>query len=340
MSQPAVPYILTNENVPAFWSIGILWMPLATGVLTGNSLTLIEQRMHNGSGPPSHLHTQEEGFYVIDGACTFNAGGETVKATAGTFIHIPRDTSHSFTVDDDPTHVLNFYLPSGFEHIVLSVAAPAQTRTVPAPDAVPLPPPEFANEIAREYGQTKDLGMPWVDIPGPQNMTTVPSKTNPLPPFGTSALDAPAYWQEGILWTMLATGAQTGGVYSAMEELCPQGSGAPPHWHDQDEAFYFLDGQATFLAGDQTFQAGAGAFVFIPRGTPHSFRVDSDTARLLNFYAPAGFERTITEMGKPTETRTLPPKGATNGGDMEKMKALFAQVGMHILAVPDFLRNG
>jgi len=333
------PYVLTNENAPAFWSVGILWIPLATGVLTGNTFTLIEQRMHNGSGPPTHTHAQEEGFYVIEGSCTFNAGGQTIKAGAGTFLHIPRDTPHSFSVDTDPTHVLNFYLPAGFEHIVLSISAPAQTRTVPAMDAVPMPPPEFVFEVAREYGQTKILGMPWVDAPGPDNMATTPSKTNPLSPFGKHATDAPSFWMEDILWSVLATGEQTGGVYSAIEELCPQGSGAPPHWHEQDEMFYLLEGDATFQAGDQMFQASAGAFVFIPRGTVHSFRVDSETARLLNFYTPAGFERTITEFGQPTDERTLPPKGMPQSSDADKMKALFEKVGMHIVAVPDFLRN-
>lgn len=339
MNQTVAPYVLTNENVAAFWSIGILWLPLATGALTGNALTLIEQRMHNGSGPPSHLHAQDEGFYVIDGSCTFNAGGQTVKAGAGTFIHIPRDTSHSFTIDEDPSHVLNFYFPAGFEHILLSIAAPAQSRTVPAFDAVPMPPPEFANELAREYGQTKDLGMPWVDIPNANNIVTVPSKTNPFKPFGNSVADAPSFWSQGILWSMLATGEQTDGTYSVIEELCPKNSGAPPHWHEQDEAFYLLDGEATFQMDDQVLEIKAGAFLFIPRGTVHSFRIDSEIARLLNFYTPAGFERTIIETAQPAVTRTLPPKDLTENVDPDKMKALFKSVGMHVVAVPDFLRD-
>ena len=339
MSQPIKPYVLTNENAPAFWSLGILWMPLATGVLTGNALTMIEQKMNGGGGPPSHLHTQEEGFYVLEGSCTFHAGGQTIEATAGTFLHIPRGTSHSFTVTDDATRVLNFYLPAGFEHIVLSVSMPAQSRTIPAVDAVPMPPPEFVNEVSREYGQRKDLGMPWVDQPGDDNMATTPSQTNPVKPFGSHASDAPAYWHQDILWTMLATAEQTGGVYSVIEELCPEGSGPPAHWHEQDEAFYVLEGEVTLVAGDQKTQVSAGAFVFIPRGTVHSFRMDNGTARLLSFYMPGGFERTVMVLGHPADTRTLPPKGLPMREDQDRAMALLERVGMHPVAIPDFLRQ-
>jgi hypothetical protein len=53
--------------------------------------------------------------------------------------------------------------------------------------------------------------------------------------------NAPAYWQVGILWAMLATSDQTNGQFSLMEEWCPKDSGPPPHYHDQDEAFYLIE---------------------------------------------------------------------------------------------------
>lgn len=182
--------------------------------------------------------------------------------------------------------------------------------------------------------------MAWIDIPTDENRVTKPSETNPIKPFGSHADTSPAFWQGDILWTVLATSEQTGGVYSLLEQLCAKDAGPAPHWHEQDEAFYVLDGQITFMAGDKTFEASAGAFVFIPRGTVHSFRVDSESARLLNFYLPGAFERVITELGQPAATRTLPPKDLPQDASEAKTNALFAQVGMHTVAVPDFLRNG
>lgn len=127
-------------------------------------------------------------------------------------------------------------------------------------------------------------------------------------PYASTVEDGPAYWQVGILWVLLATAEQTGGEYSLMWELCPKGSGPPPHYHDQDEQFYLIDGEITFRAGEQELKVGSGSFVLVPRGTVHYFRVDSDTATILNSYTPGGFERSITELGNPPRrARCRPP---------------------------------
>jgi len=152
--------------------------------------------------------------------------------------------------------------------------------------------------------------------------------------------DAPAYWQVGILWVMLATGDQTGGNYSLMWQLCPKDSGPSPHYHDQDEQFYVLDGQITYVAGDQTLVAMTGAFVLIPRGTVHSFRVDSETATVLNSYTPAGFERAIIALGESAAARTLPPADRPMIAHPERAPEVFERVGMHLVDAPDILREG
>ena len=151
--------------------------------------------------------------------------------------------------------------------------------------------------------------------------------------------DAPAYWQVDILWLILATGETTGGQYSLMEQICPENSGPPPHTHTQREIFYILEGEITFLVGDQTIIAGPGSYVSVPPGTAHSFRVDTETARILNSYTPAGFERLIIETSQPAGTRTLPPKDLAPAADRETMKRISEEVGMGWLDTPDVLRG-
>ena len=130
-------------------------------------------------------------------------------------------------------------------------------------------------------------------------------------PFIHNLDTAPAYWTLDILWIILVKGEDTGGRYSLMYEALPKDSGAPPHKHTwSDEHFYILDGEVTFLIGDEVHTSGKGDFVFVPRNTRHAFRVDSQTAALLNGYTPSGLELAIAELAMPAPSRVIPPKGA------------------------------
>jgi mannose-6-phosphate isomerase-like protein (cupin superfamily) len=68
-----------------------------------------------------------------------------------------------------------------------------------------------------------------------------------------------------------------------------------PHTHaDEDDAFYVLEGELTFVFGDAVAVAGPGTFVLVPPGVEHGFRNDGEVAvRMLNIHAPAGFDRRI-----------------------------------------------
>jgi mannose-6-phosphate isomerase-like protein (cupin superfamily) len=67
------------------------------------------------------------------------------------------------------------------------------------------------------------------------------------------------------------------------------------HVHDgEDDAFYILEGELTFVLGDDEVAAPPGTFVLVPPGVRHGFRNDGDTpVRILNIHAPAGFDRRI-----------------------------------------------
>jgi mannose-6-phosphate isomerase-like protein (cupin superfamily) len=67
------------------------------------------------------------------------------------------------------------------------------------------------------------------------------------------------------------------------------------HVHaDEDDAFYILEGEMTFVFGEESAVAGPGTFVLVPPGVEHGFRNDgSGAVRMLNIHAPAGFDRRI-----------------------------------------------
>jgi quercetin dioxygenase-like cupin family protein len=94
-----------------------------------------------------------------------------------------------------------------------------------------------------------------------------------------------------------AAGADTSGAFGLVETAIPRGHSAPLHIHrHEDEAFYILDGTVDFVCGDERFRAEQGAFVYLPRGVPHSFLgVSDEAARVLVFMLPAGLEEAFAE---------------------------------------------
>jgi quercetin dioxygenase-like cupin family protein len=90
--------------------------------------------------------------------------------------------------------------------------------------------------------------------------------------------------------SFLVTGAESHGGCFIAEGMAAPGGGPPPHLHHfEDESFYILEGSATFQADGQTIHAKPGDFIYIPRGTVHSFRNDGTVpARALVIISPAG----------------------------------------------------
>lgn len=126
------------------------------------------------------------------------------------------------------------------------------------------------------------------------------------------AADPPARWNVGTYWRLLSTAATTSGRTSTFEEFFPSGVVAPPHVHDdeEEEAFFVLEGELTFLLGDQEVEAPPGTYVNIAPGTLHGFRCDSPVGRVLNTLAPGGFDHGVGN-GTPAPQVRLPPPGAS-----------------------------
>jgi mannose-6-phosphate isomerase-like protein (cupin superfamily) len=77
--------------------------------------------------------------------------------------------------------------------------------------------------------------------------------------------------------------------------MAPGADGPESHVHkDEDDVFYILDGELTFLLDDGDVSAPAGTFVLVPPGVKHTFRNPLDRAtRVLNIHAPAGFDKRL-----------------------------------------------
>ena len=120
---------------------------------------------------------------------------------------------------------------------------------------------------------------------------------------------APAIGIAGDIVHILADSASTGGAYVVVHTICPPGGGPPPHTHTrEDELFFVIEGELTFMLGDQQIKAGPGTLVYGKRGEKHTFRNATDkSARFLITAVPAGIDAFFREVGTPLPTGCMTP---------------------------------
>jgi len=131
--------------------------------------------------------------------------------------------------------------------------------------------------------------------------------------------EAELRWMGETFTYFLATGEQTGGAFTLVDEEAKRGESVPLHLHRDDmESFYVLEGEITFYIGDEPgARAAAGSFAHVPGGTIHGFRVESETARYLILTTPrhGRFYRAIT---LPSRPGGLPPLESIAGSQIKQ----------------------
>lgn len=89
----------------------------ARGAQTGGALTVFENVVAPGDGPPLHTHEREgESWYVLEGSLRFKLGADIRAAPAGSFVFVPPGLPHCFqNVGNAPARILITFSPSGME---------------------------------------------------------------------------------------------------------------------------------------------------------------------------------------------------------------------------------
>jgi len=139
----------------------------------------------------------------------------------------------------------------------------------------------------------------------------------------------------GDLFTVLLSGAETGGRFGVVTSDSPAGDTIPTHAHDDThETFFVLDGAVRVFVQDRTGEKTSrllrtGDFGFVPAGLAHAYRVE-EPARILGVVS-GGFERFFQAMGTPTDRPEPVPPFVPDSG---RMQAAATEHRMRFL--PDF----
>jgi mannose-6-phosphate isomerase-like protein (cupin superfamily) len=106
--------------------------------------------------------------------------------------------------------------------------------------------------------------------------------------------------------TTKATAGQTHGGFGLIVSEVTRDTSSPLHiHHTADESMWVMSGRVRVRCGDDEFPLAAGAFAFLPRGVPHTFIAEEDTA-MLGLITPGGTEAFFAE-GGPVATSATPP---------------------------------
>jgi len=140
-------------------------------------------------------------------------------------------------------------------------------------------------------------------------------------------------WFLGTLATIKIPGEASNERFALIEFLFPRHASPPLHTHPQDESYIVQEGLLTVQAGEQRFELAPGAAAVIPMGVAHTFRVESDTARVLVLSTPAGLERLVRDGSVPALTATLPPS-ETPRPSPEQLEAIFRAHGQVNVGAP------
>jgi DNA-binding transcriptional LysR family regulator len=104
-------------------------------------------------------------------------------------------------------------------------------------------------------------------------------------------------------------------------------------WRNREEVFIVEAGAVTFWIDGSELAAAPETTVYMPRGVPHTFRVDSDGAVMLGVMTPGHFESLFRELGVPAQERTLPPAGAAPF-DVARVMAAQEERGTRVVGPP------
>ena len=93
-----------------------------------------------------------------------------------------------------------------------------------------------------------------------------------------------------------------------LEMTMPVGASPPLHIHDDlDDTWYILEGQMAVRCDGDEMVVGAGHWVSMPRGVPHTFRVVGEhEARILLVHDNPSFRDLIRAVGTPAMSRAVP----------------------------------
>jgi mannose-6-phosphate isomerase-like protein (cupin superfamily) len=120
----------------------------------------------------------------------------------------------------------------------------------------------------------------------------------------------------------------TNGAFAVFEAQTPPLEGPPLHRHNEHDEWWFIArGEYRFVVDGQEIDACAGATVFAPKGSSHTFQnVGSEPGWTITTVVPGGVDLFFEEID------AVSPRGVRP--DPEKILPVFEKYGQELLGPP------
>jgi quercetin dioxygenase-like cupin family protein len=114
----------------------------------------------------------------------------------------------------------------------------------------------------------------------------------------------------GVRFGYKVVSADSGGSLAVLEVEIPAGTLVKPHNHSREDEFSLvLSGTVGVRVGDRVLDAGPGAYLVKPRGTPHAmWNAGSAPAKVAEILAPAGLEGYFEALAPILAEHRTPPE--------------------------------
>jgi quercetin dioxygenase-like cupin family protein len=133
-NEPRAVHVTEGEG-ERLWVVDELMTFKVSGEDTGGAYSLTDSVVPPGGGPPPHIHHREdEAFWVLEGELEVMVGESTFRASAGSFVHLPKDIAHAYeNVGPGPARFLTLMVPAGLEKLFAEVGKPGSDVSSPPP---------------------------------------------------------------------------------------------------------------------------------------------------------------------------------------------------------------